>query len=176
MAASICLTCKPFSSNSTQPCPRLHGGDWQQRGGRALGRSRGGSGTKVHAITDGLRLPLGFILTGGQKSDAGQAQAQAQALLEFAPEEAEALGGGKGYDRNALITTLKARGMAAVIPPKANRTEPRECGWGVYKERHAIECFFCKIKHCRRSFSRFEKLTRNFMGCLCFVSALIWLR
>lgn len=137
-----------------------------------LGRSRGGSDTKVHAITDGLRLPLGFILTGGQKSDAGQAQA----LLEFAPEEAEALGGGKGYDRNALITTLKTRGMAAVIPPKANRTEPRECDWGVYKERHAIECFFCKIKHYRRSFSRFEKLTRNYMGCLCFVSALIWLR
>lgn len=54
----------------------------------ALGRSRGGFSTKVHTITDALGLPLGFILTGGQRSDIGQGQA----LLELAPEEAEALG------------------------------------------------------------------------------------
>ncbi|MFZ2449478.1 MAG: transposase, partial [Methylovulum miyakonense] len=71
---------------------------------------------------------------------------------------------------------VKARGMAVVIPPKANRTEPRECDWAAYKERHAIECFFGKIKHYRRIFSRFEKLACNYRGFLCFVSALIWLR
>ena len=138
----------------------------------ALGRSRGGFSTKVHALTDALGLPLGFILTGGQKSDIGQAEA----LLELAPEEAEALGGDKGYDCDALVEAVKARGMAVVIPPKANRTEPRECDWAAYKERHAIECFFGKIKHYRRIFSRFDKLARNYMGFLCFVSALIWLR
>jgi transposase len=46
----------------------------------------------------------------------------------------------------------------------------------VYKERHLIECFFNKIKHYRRVFSRYEKTARNYMGFIRFVSALIWLR
>ena len=41
----------------------------------ALGRSRGGFGCKIHALTDalGLRLPVGFILTWGQATDITQA-------------------------------------------------------------------------------------------------------
>ena len=35
----------------------------------ALGRSRGGFGCKIHALTDALGLPLRFILTGGQTAD-----------------------------------------------------------------------------------------------------------
>ena len=44
------------------------------------------------------------------------------------------------------------------------------------KERHLIECFFNKIKHDRRIFSRFEKLARHYMGILRVVSALVWWR
>ena len=39
----------------------------------ALGRSRGGFGCKIHALTDALGLPLRFILTGGQTADITQA-------------------------------------------------------------------------------------------------------
>lgn len=66
--------------------------------------------------------------------------------------------------------------MEAVIPRRSNRNEGREVDWFVYKERHLIECFFNKIKHYRRIFSRYEKTARNYMGFLRFVSALIWLR
>ena len=138
----------------------------------ALGRSRGGFGTKVHALTDALGNPLDFVLTGGQASDIGQAEA----LLELTPAGAEALAGDKGYDSDEFIRAILARGMAAVIPPRANRKEPRECDWFAYKERHLIECFFGKIKHYRRIFSRYEKTARNYLGFLQFVSALIWLR
>jgi len=63
-----------------------------------------------------------------------------------------------------------------VIPPKRNRTEVREYDRHLYHERHLIECFIGKIKHYRRVFSRFEKLSKNYLGFLSFVSALIWLR
>jgi len=66
--------------------------------------------------------------------------------------------------------------MEAVIPPRSHRTEPRTVDWFVYKERHLIECFFNKIKHYRRIFSRYEKTACNYMGVLRFVSTLIWLR
>jgi transposase len=138
----------------------------------ALGRSRGGFGTKVHALVDALGNPLDFILTGGQASGIGQAEA----LLALTPPGAEALGADKGYDSDKFIRAVLARSMAAVIPPKANRKEPRECDWFAYEERHLIECFFGKIKHYRRIFSRYEKTARNYLGFLHFVSALIWLR
>lgn len=137
-----------------------------------LGRSRGGFGTKIHTITDALGNPLDFVLTGGQASDIGQADT----LLGLTPEGAEAFIGDKGYDSDALVRAIEARGMEAVIPPRGNRKEIREVDWFVYKERHLIECFFNKIKHYRRIFSRYEKTARNYMGMLRFVSALIWLR
>lgn len=138
----------------------------------ALGRSRGGFGTKVHALTDALGNPLDFILTGGRASDIGQAET----LLALTPAGAEALAADKGYDSDAFVRAVLERGMAAVVPPRANRKEPRECDWFAYKERHLIECFFGKIKHYRRIFSRYEKTARNYLGFLHFVSVLIWLR
>ena len=138
----------------------------------ALGRSRGGFGTKIHAITDALGNPLDFALTGGQASDIDQANT----LLELIPEGAKVIIGDKGYDSDALVRIVEARGMGAVIPPRSNRNSPREVNWLAYKERHLIECFFNKIKHYRRISSRFEKLARNYMGMLLFVSTLIWLR
>ena len=138
----------------------------------ALGRSRGGFGTKSHAITDALGNPLDFVLTGGQASDIGPAET----LRGRTPEGAEAVIGDQGYDRDALVQASAARGMEAVIPPRSNRTAPRTVDWFVYKERHLIECFFNKIKHYRRIFSRYEKTARNYMGMLRLVSTLIWLR
>ena len=51
--------------------------------------------------------------------------------------------------------------MAAVIPPRSHRIALRTVDWFVYKERHLIECFFNKIKHYQRIFSRYEKTARN---------------
>ncbi len=66
--------------------------------------------------------------------------------------------------------------MTAVIPPRRHRTELRKVDGFLYQERHLIECFFNKIKHYRRIFSRYEKTSRNYMGMLRWVSALVWLR
>jgi transposase len=135
-----------------------------------LGRSRGGFSTKVHAIVDALGNPLDFVLTGGQAADI----TQAEALLPEAP--VEAVVADKGYDADAFVATVTARGAKAVIPPRKRRTQPRDYDRHVYKERHLIECFFGKIKHYRRIFSRFEKTARNSLSFLRLVAALVWLR
>ncbi|MDD1651010.1 MAG: IS5 family transposase [Methylococcaceae bacterium] len=152
--------------------PCAAGGAGSHAEAEALGRSRGGFGTKIHAITDALGNPLDFVLTGGQASDIGQADR----LLELTPEGTAAFVGDKGYDSDALMQAIEARDRVAVIPARRHRTQPRAVDWFIYKERHLIECFFNKIQHYRRIFSRFDKLARNYMGFLRFVSALIWLR
>lgn len=133
----------------------------------ALGRSRGGFSTKIHALTDALGNPLDFELTGGQAADI----TQAEGLLPEEPVVAD-----KSYDADAFVATVRARGAAGVIPPRKHRQQPREYDRHVYQERHLIECFFGKIKHYRRIFSRFEKTARNYLAFLCFVATLVWLR
>ncbi len=114
--------------------------------------------------------PLRLLLTAGQCHDSPLAAA----LIEgFEPQ---ALIADKGYDSAALIKAVTARGIEAVIPPKKNRAEARGYDRHLYRERHLIECFIGKIKQYRRVFSRFEKLSKNYLGFLSFVSALIWLR
>ena len=82
----------------------------------------------------------------------------------------------KGYDSDELVTIITAQQAQAVIPPRANRKVQRDYDRHLYRERHLVECFIGKIKHYRRVFSRFEKLSKNYLGFLSFVSALVWLR
>jgi transposase len=122
--------------------------------------------------TDGLGNPLVFTLTAGQSSDIGQANA----LLDKTPDEVEAVMADKGYDSDEFIQSILDRNMEPIIPPKKNRKEKRLYDKDRYKERHLIECFFGKIKHYRRVFSRFDKTKQNFSGFISFVCFLIWTR
>jgi len=135
-----------------------------------LGRSKGGFTTKIHAVVDALGNPLKFTLTPGQRNDI----TQAESLIEDFKNTM--IIADKGYDSNALIEKILHQGSIPVIPPKKNRKAQREYDLHVYKERHLIECFFGKIKHFRRIFSRFEKTAQAFLGFLNFVGVLIWLR
>ncbi len=145
----------------------------KKRGGQeaqALGRSRGGFSTKIHIAVDALGNPLRLLLTGGECHDSPQAEALIEGF------ELQALIADRGYDADRLLEVITARGAEAVIPPKSRRLVQREYDRHLYRERHLVECFINKIKHYRRVFSRFEKLSKNYLGFLSFVSALVWLR
>jgi transposase len=145
----------------------------QKNGGQenqALGRSRGGFSTKIHACVDALGNPLRFLLTGGQHHDITQAEGL---LADF---EIERVIADRSYDAEEFLRFIAAKEAEAVIPPRKNRKEPRESDHHLYKEQHLIECFFKKIKHYRRLFSRFEKLDQRLLGFPSFAGTLIWLR
>ena len=89
---------------------------------------------------------------------------------------AQALQADKRYDHIKLSPEVEAKSMQAVIPTRANRLEPREYDKQLCKECHLVECFILFVKHYRRLFSRFEKLSKNFLGFLSIVSTLIRMR
>ena len=136
----------------------------------ALGRSKGGFTTKIHAVVDALGQALRFKLTGGQRNDITQSS---ELLSGF--ERANILAD-KAYDSNVLIKQIQNQRCTPVIPPRSNRKNPRKYDKHIYKERHLVECFFKKIKHFRRVFSRFDKKASSFMGFLTYASIIIWLR
>lgn len=119
---------------------------------------------------DALGNPLRFLLTGGQRHDCTQAEAL------IADYEFERLLADKSYDSDDLIQKLLLLGVEVVIPPRANRTTPRDYDKHLYKERHLVECFINKIKHYRRIFTRFEKYAKRYLGFLSLAATLIWLR
>jgi len=136
----------------------------------ALGRSKGGFSCKVHAVCDAHGLPLNFILTGGQSAEC----TQAIPLLENI--STEAVLADKAYDTNEFRDWLTLHKIKAVIPPKSNRKEDVFCDYWHYKERHAVECMFGKLKYYRRISTRYEKKAINYMGMLYLASVFLWLR
>jgi transposase len=136
----------------------------------ALGRSKGGFGCKIHALCDGLGLPIKFLLTGAQEAECQQA------ISLLTEVKAAAVLADKAYDTDLFRAWLQARGIQAVIPPKSNRKEKIACDYWLYKERHAIECLFGKLKHYRRIATRYEKKAINYMGMLSLASTFLWLR
>jgi transposase len=94
-------------------------GAQKKDGDQAIGRSRGGLTTKIHALVDALGNPANLMLTAGQIHDL----ACAQDLIENA--DPEALIADKAYDADPLINSLAEREITPVIPPKSNRKTKR---------------------------------------------------
>jgi transposase len=136
----------------------------------ALGRSKGGFSTKIHALADALGNPLKFILTAGQRHDVTQAKALSECI------ENTTVIADTAYDADDFIKFLNVNHCKSEIPSRINRKHPRSYDEHLYGERHTIECFFGKVKYFRRIFSRFDKSARSYLSFLYFAGALIWLR
>jgi transposase len=74
-----------------------------------------------------------------------------------------------------VIEPLLAAGKTLVIPPKRNRKIKRDFDTEMYKARHLIENFYCKLKQYRAIATRYDKTARNFLGAIHLVAAIIWL-
>ena len=136
----------------------------------AIGRSKGGLSTKIHALVDAAGRPLDFILTPGQACDLEGSDA-------FLPDvQAGALLADKAFDADErVLKVLAQKGIEAVIPPKANRKEKRPYDQALYKARHLIENFFLKLKQFRAIATRYDKTAQNFLGAVFLAGAYIWL-
>lgn len=113
--------------------------------------------------------PVRFILTAGQASEYGQANALIEGF------SADFILADKGYDSNAFLLQITKSGAEPVIPPRRNRVELRDYDKELYKERNLVERLFQKLKEFRRIASRFERLQRNYMGMLELAAIKIWL-
>ena len=117
--------------------------------------------TKIHATVDALGNPTGFTLTPGQAADLDGAdelvpQIAAPTVIADKSDDAEA----------RVLAPLRAAGKAAVIPPRRNRKEQREYDRDLYRARHLVENFFCKLKQFRAIATRYDKTARHFLAAV----------
>ena len=154
------------------PCQSAPLGVGRQKRGeqkQAIGRSRGGRNTKIHALADAKGRLLSILLTGGEAHDCPPAQ-----RLIRRTKAACKLLGDKAYDSAELRQWLKERGTKPVVPNRSNRKQPFSFDRKSYKQRHRIENAFGRLKDFRRIFTRYDRLARNFLASVCLAAAIVW--
>ena len=118
-------------------------------------------------MVDALGNPLAFFLTAGQAHDLQGAdlllpQMQADTLLADKASDAD----------ERVIEPLLAAGKKFVIRPRViERFNDKE----LYKARHLMENFYCKLKQYRAIATRYDKTARNFLAAIHLAAAVIWL-
>ncbi|MBB4611545.1 transposase [Sphingomonas yabuuchiae] len=146
-----------------------------QKGGAetaAIGRSRGGLTTKLHAVVDAIDLPIRIHPTPGQWGDRPQAETLLAGLNGVGHVIVDA-----AYDADHLRTFIADDlGATAQIKSNPSRTAKPPIYWRLYKERHQVKCFFNKLKRFRRIALRCEKTISAFLGFVHLACAMIWLR
>lgn len=153
-------------------CCRAHqssAGARKASGPQAIGITRGGLNTKIHAVCDALGNPLRFVLTPGQRHDSKPVPELLDGL------QAKALLADKAYDSDKIVQAAEKRGMQVIIPSRVNRKKQRVLDRHHYKARHLVENLFQRMKVFRRVATRFDKLDVTFLGFVHIAGTMKWL-
>ncbi len=127
---------------------------------QALSRSRAGFGSKIHLVTDGNGLPLGFCFSPGQSAEIRYAtSALAMARLPTSSchyrTRPTHLAADKAYSSRALRAELRRRMIKAVIPHRSDQQRHHKGRSLVldkarYRRRNVVERCFGWLKKFRR--------------------------
>ena len=123
---------------------------------QAVGRSRGGRNTKIHALADAKGRILDILLTGGEAHDCPVAEQMIRRV-----KTAKRMLGDKAYDSAELRDELDERGTKPVIPNRNKRKQTFRFSKRLYKLRWRIESAFNRLKDFRRIAKRYDRLARN---------------
>nr|WP_197463143.1 IS5 family transposase [Gluconobacter thailandicus] len=138
----------------------------RQKDREALGRSRGGPGTKVCVAADGHGRALSFTLSPGQTHELPSAYA----LLDDLPYPPTYVVCDRGYASHKFREDLWNRGSYPVIPPRKNDPEVACPKWA-YRHRHLVENLWARLKEWRAVATRYEKTAASFLSVILLAAA-----
>lgn len=137
---------------------------------QGLGRCKGAFATKLHAVTDGLNLPLRLAARPGQENDMKRDH---QMIDGLSPAFVLA---DRAFDANTLTGQILDFGAQPVIPPRRHRRDQHVYDRVLYKERNQIERFIAKLKEFSPVATRYDKQLDAFLGFVKLAPSLLWLK
>ena len=147
----------------------LGGGRKRGEQKQAVGRSRGGRNTKIHALADAKGRLIAILLTGGEAHDCPVAERLIRRVKP--PSGCSAT---RPTTAPNCATNWIERGTKPVIPNRSNRKQPFSFSKRLYKLRWRIESAFNRLKDFRRIATRYDRLARNYLASVCLAAALVW--
>ena len=150
-----------------------------QKGGRsaqrdereALGRSRGGYGSKACVVADASGRVIGFALAPGQAHELPLAPLLLT-VLSIVPAWIVA---DRGYASHAFRKLIWSLGARPAIPAKRNEAAVACPSW-IYQNRNRVERLWARLKEWRAVATRYEKTACSFMGALCMAATVDWIK
>ena len=123
--------------------------------------------TKILALTDALGNLVRFVLLPGHRFDTIGIEPLLKGI-DFG-----ALLADKAFDSNSIIADLNERGAQIVISQHPRRAQPILIDLEMYKWRHLIENFFCKLKEFKRIARRACKTDHSFSAMIYLAAGVI---
>jgi putative transposase len=158
----------------------------------AIGRSRGGLTTKIHALTDQREAPVVVRLTAGQAGDNPQL---VPLLDDYAAACTHHGGSGrdfglladKAYSHPSTRTELRSRRIKHTIPQRSDQIARRKAKGStggrppgfdaaVYGLRNTVERGFNRLKQWRGVATRYDKYALTYLGGVLLACAVIHAR
>jgi transposase len=121
--------------------------------------------TKILALVEALSNLVNLVLLSGQHFDTIGVEPLIEGI-NFG-----ALLGDKAFDSDSIIAALNKRGAKIVISQHPRRAQPLKINEEMYKWRHLIENFFCKLKEFKRIAMRCENTDQTFAAMIYLAAA-----
>ena len=140
----------------------------------ALGRSRGGLSTKLHALVNSEVCPVSLLLSPGQAGD----NPQLFPLIDAAEQRGrrvQVVLADKAFSHPSTRRELRRRRISNTIPERSDQIEQRKRKGSAggrppafdaerYKQRNTVERGFGRFKQWRGIATRYDKYARTYFG------------
>lgn len=144
-------------------------GALKKYGNQAIGVSRGGKTTKIHALVNEHFQLIKVILTGGEIHDSEVALD----LLEGIDINGKSILADRAFISEKIRHYIEKNNATACIPDKSNSVVIHDFDKELYKSRNIVERFFQRIKKFRHIATRYDKLAICFLNFVLLAAIMI---
>lgn len=146
---------------------RSSGGEKQ-----AIGRSRGGLGSKIVGVCDAAGRLIDFVLVAGQAHEL----APSLLLLKRLPKAPAWALADMACDAQEFRATARALGANPVVPSRKNAKHPEPCPGYIYRHRNLIERCWSRLKEWRAIATRYDKMATSYAAGIAIAATLDWFK
>ena len=139
---------------------------------QAIGRSRGGLGTKIVGLCDAAGRLLDFVLVPGQAHEL----APSLLLLKRLPTAPAYALADMACDALQFRTTAKEMGTTPVVPSRKGAKQPQPCPDYIYRHRNLIERCWSRLKERRAIATRYDKTALSYAAGVAIAASLDWIK
>jgi transposase len=139
---------------------------------QALGRSRGGFGSKIVGVCDAAGRLVDFVLVPGQAHEL----APSLQLLKRLPKAPAWALADMACDAQEFRSAAKQMGAIPVVPSRKNARHPEPCPAYIYRHRNLIERCWSRLKERRAIATRYDKTAASYAAGIAIAATLDWFK